>query len=71
VAGHSDASDLEATEFAGPFLFGVVVARGTINPGILIAALSSAIVWDLFTWFLGLPSSSSHAMVGGDGRTVE
>jgi inorganic phosphate transporter, PiT family len=61
-------------EFAGPFLFGVavaktlvedVVAKNTINLGILIAALSSAIIWNIITWLLGLPSSSSHALIGG------
>jgi len=61
-------------EFAGPFLFGVAVAKtivedvigkGTINLLILVAALTSAIFWNLFTWFLGLPSSSSHALIGG------
>jgi inorganic phosphate transporter, PiT family len=31
----------------------------------MICALSAAIVWNLFTWWLGLPSSSSHALIGG------
>jgi inorganic phosphate transporter, PiT family len=61
-------------EFAGPFLFGVAVAStiGTeilepsvISLGVLAAALGSAIAWDLFTWYLAIPSSSSHALVGG------
>jgi PiT family inorganic phosphate transporter len=61
-------------EFAGPFIFGVAVAKtigdeivlpGTISIIALIAALVSAIVWNLLTWFLGLPSSSSHALIGG------
>ncbi len=61
-------------EFAGPFIFGVAVAKtigdeivvsGTINIDIIIAALASAIVWNLLTWWLGLPSSSSHALIGG------
>jgi len=60
--------------FAGPFVFGVAVAttigKGLINPDfvtmpIIIGALVGAIVWDLITWLLGLPSSSSHALVGG------
>ena len=58
----------------GPFVFGVAVAttigKGLINPDfvtmpIIIAALVGAIVWNLITWLLGLPSSSSHALVGG------
>src|SRR5574337_981875 len=60
--------------FVGPFLFGVAVAttigKGIINPDfvtldIIIGALAGAIVWDLITWILGLPTSSSHALVGG------
>jgi len=61
-------------EFAGPFLFGVAVAKTivesvigktTINMFILVAALAGAIFWNLVTSFLGLPSSSSHALIGG------
>ena len=60
--------------FVGPFLFGVAVAttigKGIINPDfvtihIIMAALSGAIAWNLITWLWGLPSSSSHALVGG------
>jgi len=61
-------------EFSGPFIFGVAVANTignevveptTITTTIVLAALSSAILWNLLTWFLGFPSSSSHALVGG------
>ena len=61
-------------EFAGPFVFGVavattigdeVVAANTITINVLLAALLSAIFWNLLTWFLGIPSSSSHALIGG------
>src|SRR5574340_336477 len=60
--------------FVGPFIFGVAVAttigKGIINPdfvtlNIIIGALAGAIVWDIITWLLGLPTSSSHALVGG------
>lgn len=60
--------------FVGPFLFGVAVAttigKGIINPDfvtihIIIGALFGAIVWNIITWWWGLPSSSSHALVGG------
>jgi inorganic phosphate transporter, PiT family len=37
----------------------------TVTSEILICALSGAIVWNLVTWALGLPSSSSHALIGG------
>ena len=60
--------------FAGPFIFGVAVAN-TIGHGIavsefitvqvLIAALVSACIWNLVTWFFGIPASSSHALIGG------
>jgi len=61
-------------EFAGPFIFGVAVANTigdeivvseSINLEVLIAALISAIGWNILTWALGIPSSSSHALVGG------
>ncbi len=61
-------------ELAGPFLFGVAVAKtigaGLIQPQVvtlpvLIAALVGAIGWNLFTWIAGIPSSSSHALIGG------
>jgi PiT family inorganic phosphate transporter len=37
----------------------------TLSSGILICALLGAIIWNLLTWWLGLPSSSSHALIGG------
>jgi len=60
--------------FFGPFIFGVavantigheIVAADTISIQVLIAALVSAILWNLLTWYLGFPSSSSHALIGG------
>jgi PiT family inorganic phosphate transporter len=61
--------------FAGAFTSTKVaktVGDGLINtdPGrvtghLVVAALIGAIAWNLFTWYLGLPSSSSHALVGG------
>jgi inorganic phosphate transporter, PiT family len=60
--------------FIGPFIFGVavantigheIVAAETISTQVLIAALASAIFWNLLTWYLGFPSSSSHALIGG------
>ena len=68
-------------EFIGPFLFGTAVAQmigkniidfSTFDPStlhlsmlLIIAALIGAIMWNLLTWFFGLPSSSSHALIGG------
>jgi len=61
-------------EFAGPFIFGVAVATTigseivdptAITSAVIIAALVSAILWNLFTWYFGWPSSASHALIGG------
>ena len=60
--------------FVGPFVFGVAVANtigheivvaDAISTQVLVAALTSAIFWNLLTWYLGFPSSSSHALIGG------
>jgi PiT family inorganic phosphate transporter len=60
--------------FFGPFIFGVAVAKtigdeivksGSISIGMIIAGLAGAIIWNLLTWWLGMPSSSSHALIGG------
>jgi inorganic phosphate transporter, PiT family len=59
---------------AGPFIFGTAVAatvgKGIIQPefstvDIILAGLIGAIIWDIITWYFGLPSSSSHALIGG------
>ncbi len=42
-----------------------VIATGLATPKTVLAAVAGAIVWNLFTWWLGLPSSSSHALIGG------
>lgn len=61
-------------EFSGPFIFGVAVAETigneivnpeTISLQVILSALTGAILWNILTWYLGLPSSSSHALVGG------
>jgi len=61
-------------ESAGPFIFGVAVANsigeGIVDPAqistaVVLATLVSAIGWNLLTWFFGIPSSSSHALIGG------
>jgi PiT family inorganic phosphate transporter len=60
--------------FVAAFLFGTAVARtvgkgfvdiGLVTPYVIMAGLAGAIVWDLITWWLGLPTSSSHALIGG------
>ena len=61
-------------EFLGPFLFGVTVAKTigdevaqstALNLDVIVACLVGAIVWNILTWFFGIPSSSSHALIGG------
>jgi PiT family inorganic phosphate transporter len=42
-----------------------LVDEHTSTQGVIIAALIGAIAWDLVTWYYGLPSSSSHALIGG------
>src|SRR2546423_13095459 len=42
-----------------------IVASDLISTKTVLAALLGAIAWNLFTWWFGLPSSSSHALIGG------
>ncbi len=43
----------------------LVMSASLINSGIISAALIGAILWNLLTWWWGIPSSSSHALIGG------
>lgn len=61
-------------EFIGPFLFGTAVAAtvgkdlvdaSAITLPVLLIAICSAILWNIATWYFGLPSSSTHALLGG------
>jgi PiT family inorganic phosphate transporter len=61
-------------EFLGPFIFGIEVARtigkgivsaDAINTHVILATMLSAVLWIFLTSSLGLPSSSSHALIGG------
>jgi PiT family inorganic phosphate transporter len=60
--------------FVAAFFFGTGVATSVskdyvdtqiVTPYVVLAGLIGAIVWDLITWWLGLPTSSSHALIGG------
>ena len=42
-----------------------IISPGMVTPLVIIAALIGAIFWNLFTWYFGIPSSSSHALIGG------
>ena len=60
--------------FVAAFVFGTAIAK-TIGGGmidltlvdatVILGGLLGAIIWDLATWWLGLPTSSSHALLGG------
>src|SRR5437762_453914 len=60
--------------FAAAFVFGTVIAK-TIGSGmvrlesvdrtVIFAGLLGAIIWNIITWYFGLPTSSSHALIGG------
>jgi len=60
--------------FAAAFIVGTAVAKtvgsgmidlSAVTTSVILAGLIGAIVWDLITWYYGLPTSSSHALVGG------
>ena len=60
--------------FVAAFVVGTAVAKtigkglidiSVVDPNVILGGLLGAIVWDLVTWYLGLPSSSSHALLGG------
>jgi len=60
--------------FSAAFLFGTAVAKTVgagmvrleyVTPWVILAGLAGAITWDLITWWFGLPTSSSHALLGG------
>ena len=42
-----------------------IVEAGIVDARVILAALTGAIAWNVFTWWRGLPSSSSHALIGG------
>ncbi|MFL6246855.1 MAG: inorganic phosphate transporter [Thermoanaerobaculia bacterium] len=60
--------------FVAAFTFGTAVAKtigkgmihlDAVTFGVIFGGLMGAIVWDLITWYYGLPTSSSHALIGG------
>ena len=60
--------------FIAAFVFTTAVAKAIgkglidlniVTPNVILAGLLGAIIWDLATWFWGIPSSSSHALIGG------
>src|SRR6058998_2582863 len=60
--------------FVAAFTFGTAVAKtvyagmvdiNSVTFAVIFAGLCGAIIWDLITWYFGLPTSSSHALIGG------
>jgi PiT family inorganic phosphate transporter len=60
--------------FVAAFVFGTAVAKtiggglidiAVVNSDVVLGGLVGAIVWNLITWYFGIPSSSSHALIGG------
>jgi PiT family inorganic phosphate transporter len=60
--------------FAAAFFFGTAVAKtvgkgfvdlSLVTPQVILCGIVGAIIWDLLTWWLALPTSSSHALIGG------
>src|SRR5438128_8226480 len=60
--------------FVAAFTFGTAVAStigkdmidiNVVTFAVILGGLTGAIVWDLITWYFGLPTSSSHALIGG------
>ncbi len=60
--------------FIALFIFGTEVAKAIgkgmidldiVTPSVILGGLSGAIIWNLITWYYGIPSSSSHALIGG------
>src|SRR5579875_1635646 len=71
---------LQAVGLAGFFNFGAAFLLGTrvassigkgfvntevVTPYVLLAGLTGAVLWNIATWYIGLPISSSHALIGG------
>ena len=60
--------------FVAAFTVGTAVARAIgagmidlsiVDPNVILGALLGAVIWNIITWYFGLPSSSSHALIGG------
>jgi len=65
--------------FMAAFVVGTAVAKtlskglvepSAVDPNVVLAGLLGAIIWDLLTWYLGLPTSSSHALTTSSSGTA-
>lgn len=74
MSGRAALTHAAVANLVGPFIFGVAVAKiigngvaehSAITIYVVVAALLSASVWNIVTWYGGIPSSSSHGLIGG------
>ncbi|MBK9353035.1 MAG: inorganic phosphate transporter [Bacteroidetes bacterium] len=74
MSGNAALALAAVSNLIGPFLFGVAVANTighevaapeSITIYVVLAALLSASIWNLITWYFGIPASSSHGLIGG------
>lgn len=74
MSGRAALTLAAVANFVGPFIFGVAVAKTigsevalpeSITIAVVLSALVSASIWNLATWYYGIPASSSHALIGG------
>ena len=65
AAGLNFAGAMYSTGVAKTIGGDIVASAQIVNEPIIIAALTGAVIWNILTWWLAVPSSSSHALVGG------
>jgi PiT family inorganic phosphate transporter len=74
MSGRSALILAAVANLVGPFLFGVAVANTighdvavpeSITISVVLASLLSASIWNIVTWYYGIPASSSHGLIGG------
>ena len=74
MSGNAALALAAVSNLIGPFLFGVAVANTighevaapeSITIYVVLATLLSASIWNLITWYFGIPASSSHGLIGG------
>jgi PiT family inorganic phosphate transporter len=65
AAAFNFAAALTGTLAVAKAVGGGMIEQSIVTPSVILGGLLGAIVWDLITWFYGIPSSSSHALIGG------
>jgi inorganic phosphate transporter, PiT family len=65
AAAFNFAAALTGTLAVAKAVGGGMIEQSIVTPNVILGGLLGAILWDLITWFYGIPSSSSHALIGG------